>query len=107
MLCLQNTDTKQTFCNVFNNSSQPGCAESEYICVTCKRNLSNKRPKMPVQAVANGLDLLPIPDALSNLTDLERRLISLRIPFMKILSLFRYGRSLQSRWSTHKCPYNT
>ena len=72
-------------------SSQPGCAESEYICVTCKRNLSNKRPKMPAQAVANGLDLLPIPDALSNLTDLERRLISLRIPFMKMLSLFRYG----------------
>ena len=81
----------KTFCDVFNNSSQPGCAESEYICVTCKRNLSNKRPKMPAQAVANGLDLLPIPDALSNLTDLERRLISLRIPFMKILSLFRYG----------------
>ena len=45
---------------------------------------------MPAQAVANGLDLLSIPDALSNVTDLEKRLISLRIPFMKILSLFRY-----------------
>ena len=65
--------------------------EIEYICVTCKRNLSGKLPKMPAQAVVNGLELSPIPDQLFNLTDLERRLISLQIPFMKIISLFRYG----------------
>ena len=46
---------------------------------------------MPAQAVANGLELSPIPNQLFNLTDLERKLISLQIPFMKIMSLFRYG----------------
>ena len=46
---------------------------------------------MPAQAMANGLELSPIPPELVNLNDLERQLISLRIPFMKILSVFRYG----------------
>ena len=39
---------------------------------TCKRCFSAKKPKMPVQAVANGLELSPIPEELSNLNDLER-----------------------------------
>ena len=63
----------------------------EYICVTCKKWLCRKKPKMPSQAVANGLELSPIPPELANLNELECRLISLRIPFLKILSFFRYG----------------
>ena len=46
---------------------------------------------MPAQAVANGLSLPDVPNELSNLTEIERRLISLQIPFRKILALHRAG----------------
>ena len=62
----------------------------EYICVTCDKDL--KKGKMPVQAVANGLDLPEIPPELQGLTRLECRCISLRIPFMHIRALPRGGR---------------
>ena len=62
----------------------------EYICVTCDKDL--KKGKMPVQAVANGLDLPEIPPELQVLTRLECRCISLRIPFMHIRALPRGGR---------------
>ena len=41
----------------------------EYICVTCDKDL--KKGKMPVQAVANGLELPEIPPELQGLTRLE------------------------------------
>ena len=47
---------------------------------------------MPVQAVANGLELPEIPPELQGLTRLECRCISLRIPFMQIRALPRGGR---------------
>ena len=56
-----------------------------WICHTCHRTL--KRGKMPAQAKANKLDLVVIPPELSDLNELETRLICLRIPFMKIVSL--------------------
>ena len=56
-----------------------------WICKTCHRTL--KRGKMPAQAKGNNLGLADIPPELSNLNKLETRLISLRIPFMKIVSL--------------------
>ena len=62
----------------------------EYIFVTCDKDL--KKGKMPVQAVANGLDLPEIPPELQGLTRLECRCISLRIPFMHIRALPRGGR---------------
>ena len=62
----------------------------EYICVTCDKDL--KKGKMPVQAVANGLELPEIPPELKGLTRLECRCISLRIPFMQIRALPRGGR---------------
>ena len=74
-----------------SNVLQLSTEVSEYICATCKQCLCSKKPKLPAQAVANGLELSDIPEELANLNDLERRLISLRIPFMKILSMFRYG----------------
>ena len=52
---------------------------------------TNKKPKMPAQACANGLLLSPIPPELMNLTDLERRIIALRIPFMVIFCMVWYG----------------
>ena len=42
---------------------------------------------MPLQAKANGLQLCPIPPELSSLNLLELRLISLRVPFMKMVAL--------------------
>ena len=45
--------------------------------------------KMPTQAKANGLKLDPVPTELSDLNSLELRLISMRIPFMKMVALPR------------------
>ena len=73
------------------NRYKSDCHDAEYICVTCHNNLKRKTPKMPAQAVANGLDLPEIPPELSTLTEIERRLISLHIPFMKILAMHRAG----------------
>ena len=59
----------------------------EWICRNCHFNL--KRKKMPSQAKCNGLSLCKIPDELKHLNPLEVRLISRRIPFMKLVSLPR------------------
>ena len=56
-----------------------------WICQTCHRTL--KRGKMPAQAKANNLYLAVIPPELPDLNELETRLICLRIPFMKMVSL--------------------
>ena len=58
-----------------------------WICVTCNRSLS--RGKMPRQAKANDLELDQVPDTLAELNEIEIRLLSLRIPFMKIVALPR------------------
>ena len=42
---------------------------------------------MPVKAKANNLELDPVPDELSTLNALKLRLISLRVPFMKMVAL--------------------
>ncbi len=46
-----------------------------------------KRGKMPAQAKANYLVLEDVPAELSDLNSMEIRLISLRIPFMKMVAL--------------------
>ena len=56
-----------------------------WICKTCDRSL--KRGVMPAQCVANNLQLSEIPPELAKLNPLEIRLISLRIPFMKMVAL--------------------
>ena len=66
------------------------CVKSqEWICVTCHRHLSANR--MPNQALCNGLNMEAIPPELNNLNVLERQLVALRIPFMKVLSLPKGG----------------
>ena len=57
----------------------------QWVCKTCDGSLS--KGNMPVQAKANGLQLCSIPPELSNLNALELRLISLRVPFMKMVAL--------------------
>ena len=52
---------------------------------TCDRAL--KQGEMPAHAEANNLDLVDIPMELADQNPLEILLISLRIPFVKILAL--------------------
>ena len=61
----------------------------EYICQTCHLNL--KELRMPVQAVANQLEVPDIADELYNLTQLEVHCIALRIPFMTIQAMPKVG----------------
>ena len=56
-----------------------------WICKTCDYTL--KRGKMPAQAKANKLVLEDVPAELLDLNPMEVRLISLRIPFMKVVAL--------------------
>ena len=65
-----------------------GCTSAKdkvWVCKTCDYAL--RRGRMPAQAKANNLDLDEIPTELSDLNPLEARLISLRIPFMKMVAL--------------------
>ena len=52
-----------------------------------KRDGILKKGNMPLQAKANGLQLCPVPNQLSGFNLLELRLISLRVPFMKMVAL--------------------
>ena len=58
-----------------------------WICKTC--NLALMKGKMPIQAKANRLSLDKVPQELSDLNSLELRLISMRIPIMKMIALPR------------------
>ena len=59
--------------------------DKQWICKTCHNAL--KRGVLPAQAKANNLNLDNIPVELSDLNPLEVCLISLRIPFMKMVAL--------------------
>ena len=63
--------------------------ENEFICQTCHRDL--KKNKLPVQAVANMLEVPGVPEELQGLTRLECRCIGLRIPFMMLRALRKGG----------------
>ena len=52
-----------------------------------QKQLKTKKPKMPDQACANGLQLHVIPQDLQNILPLERRVISLQIPFITMLDM--------------------
>ena len=73
---------EQVFSNEHSYVSSDG---KQWVCKTCDGALS--RGNVPVQAKANGLQLCTIPTELSNLNALELRLISLRVPFMKMVAL--------------------
>ena len=58
---------------------------TEWICGTCHSNL--KAGKLPTCAKANKMTFPEKPDVLKDLTPLEERLISPRIPFMQVRKL--------------------
>ena len=57
----------------------------QWVCKTCDGALC--RGNLPVQAKANGMELDSEPTEMSCLNALEQRLISLRVPFMKMVAL--------------------
>ena len=59
--------------------------DKQWVCRTCDGALT--RGNIPVQAKANGFKLPAIPPELSCLNSLEKRIISLRVPFMKMVAL--------------------
>ena len=56
-----------------------------------QKQFKTKKPNMPDEACANGLQLHNIPQDLQNILPLERRVISPRIPFITILVMKQYG----------------
>ena len=60
---------------------------SLYICINCDTYM--KKGQMPPLCHANGLELEDVPDELISLNKLEKQLVSLRLPFMKIVRLPR------------------
>ena len=72
--------------NVFDKESSYTCSSGkQWVCKTCDSALT--RGNIPVQAKANGFKLPSIPPEFSSLNSLEVRLISLRVPFMKMVAL--------------------
>ena len=55
--------------------------EKEFICIHCRNSLRQKKPKIPDQACANGLKLDDIPQDLQEISTIQKRIISLRLPF--------------------------
>ena len=58
-----------------------------YMCFNCCRTI--KKGNMPKIVKINGFHLNEVPKALKDLNDMEKHLIALRIPFMKMVSLPR------------------
>ena len=65
--------------------------EGTWICKTCHRKLLKN--EMPVEAESNGLKTDPIPHILGRLNSLERHLIAMHLPFMKVTSLPKGGQN--------------
>ena len=66
------------------------CTRSKlWICKTCHRKLL--KGDLPPESAMNSLQLEDIPEELNVLNNLERHLISLHIPFMKVVSLPKGG----------------
>ena len=61
----------------------------EWICSTCHKDLC--KGEVPVQSAFNGLELEEVPPVIKELTSLEVRCISLRLPFMKLSTLRKGG----------------
>ena len=74
------TKAPAEFANIYTSAK-----DKVWVCKTCDYAL--RRGRVPAQAKANKLDLEDIPVELSDLNPLEDRLLSLRIPFMKMVAL--------------------
>ncbi|CAF4713997.1 unnamed protein product, partial [Rotaria sp. Silwood2] len=60
-------------------------SEHRWICRLCSDKI--KKQQLPSRALLNKLEVCQIPSELKKLNNLEKHLIALRLPFMKILNL--------------------
>ena len=67
---------------------------------------SLKKHKLPPFALVNNMRVLPVPSLLSCLNSMERQLISLIQPFMKLIIVLPYGQRAL-RGQTVNFPINT
>ena len=77
---------------------------NEFICIHCRNTLRRKKPKMPDQVCANGLQLHDILQDLQNILPLEGRVISPWIPFIIIIVMRWYGGHYKVNGSTVNVP---
>ncbi|CAF4980735.1 unnamed protein product, partial [Rotaria sp. Silwood1] len=66
----------------FNYSSS---GQNKWICKSCSDKI--KKRQMPSRAIVNKLKVCEVPFELKELNNLEKHLIALRLPFMKIVNL--------------------
>ncbi|CAF3414137.1 unnamed protein product, partial [Rotaria sp. Silwood2] len=59
--------------------------EQKWICKSCSDKI--KKRQMPSRSVVNKLKVCDVPSELKRLNNLEKHLIALRLPFMKIVNL--------------------
>ncbi|CAF4580777.1 unnamed protein product, partial [Rotaria sp. Silwood2] len=69
--------------------------EQKWICKSCSDKI--KKRQMPSRAIVNKLKVCDVPSELKKLNNLEKHLIALRLPFMKIVNLT--SGKLSSRFS--------
>ena len=75
-------EMKERIQSYFNYSRS---TEQQWICKFCSDKI--KKRQMPSRAILNKLKVCEIPSELKKLNNLEKHLIALRLPFMKILNL--------------------
>ncbi|CAF1529758.1 unnamed protein product, partial [Adineta steineri] len=73
-------EMKERIESYLNNSS---LIEDTWICISCSDKI--KKKAMPSRAIVNKLEVSDVPSELKKLNDLEKHLIALRLPFMKIV----------------------
>nr|XP_022308223.1 uncharacterized protein LOC111114232 [Crassostrea virginica] len=73
-------------CHQCTGSCPVNCTKyRSWICYTCHRKIMNG--KIPAEAAVNNMALEVIPKELADLNGLEKHLIALHIPFMKVMAL--------------------
>ncbi|CAF2973147.1 unnamed protein product, partial [Rotaria sp. Silwood2] len=77
------TEIKKRIQSYFDHYSSS--TESQWICKLCSDKI--KKQQMPNRAIANQLKVCEVPSELKRLNNLEKHLIALRLPFMKIVNL--------------------
>ncbi|XP_062613488.1 uncharacterized protein LOC134275232 [Saccostrea cucullata] len=80
-LCIQ-----EKYCHQCTESCPENCIKSKlWICYTCHRKIISGN--FPAEAAANKMALEDIPKELKELNSLEKHLIAMHIPFMKVMAL--------------------
>ena len=71
-------------CDILSQCDVSSETATVWVCKTCLKRVKNE--KIPAQALCNGLVVKEVPEELAVLCDLEVQVISLVMPFMKIVA---------------------